>query len=150
MNGQQQQTADGRQVPGGMDLFDYQMGQLDGLTGGLKTKPATMRTVVGFIGAVQTFTVQTIRTPELGDHVFIEFTSATGFQRIVLPPQVADAIARQRDSLTATGRSRRGKEAAAARKASGAPNPLNDPAVRAKAAAARQRKAAAKRRKAKR
>lgn len=141
MNNQQQRaTSSGEPIPAGMDLYDYQMGQQDGLTGSLKTKPSVIRTMVGIIGRVQTFTIQTLRNPEFGDFVFIEFTSADGFHRIVLPPAVADAIARQRDGLTTTGRSRRGKDAAAARKASGAPNPLTDPKVRAKALAARKAK----------
>jgi hypothetical protein len=55
----------------------------------------------------------------VGDHVFLETVSRDGAIRIVLPPQVADAIARQRDTLTAKSRSKAAKTLAQERKARG-------------------------------
>jgi hypothetical protein len=54
-----------------------------------------------------------------GDTVFVQYVDDCGAVRIYLPPQVADAIVRQRDALTTKTRKRVGKDAAQARKARG-------------------------------
>jgi hypothetical protein len=53
------------------------------------------------------------------DTIFLQVVNAEGTTRVAIPPQVADAIARQRDALTTRHRSKVGKAAAAARKERG-------------------------------
>lgn len=117
-------------VSGNMpDKFDRTLGQLDGLPGMVKTKPATVRTVPPLgIGGSQLFIVQTFRQAGQGVDdrtmpptftVFIEAVGSDGTIRLVLPAAVADMIARQRDSLTGQARTRAARAAAATRKARG-------------------------------
>ena len=80
------------------DTYDRQIGALKGLPDVIEVKPSTVRVTIPLLGLSQTFIVQTIRQREVGDHVFLETVSRDGAIRIVLPPQVADAIARQRDT----------------------------------------------------
>ncbi len=90
------------------DTYDRQIGALKGLPDVIEVKPSTVRVTIPLLGLSQTFIVQTIRQREVGDHVCI-----------VLPPQVADAIARQRDALTAKSRSKAAKALAQERKERG-------------------------------
>ncbi len=71
------------------------------------------------IGGSRTFILQTVRQREIGDTVFLQVVGAGGSLRIAMPPNVTDAIARQRDALTGTVRSKVAKSTAAARKAAG-------------------------------
>jgi hypothetical protein len=98
------------------DLYDRKIGALVGLPDVINTNPATMRDAEPIMGNSQLFTVQTFRQKEKGDTIFVEHVSAAGTTRIVLPPKVAIAIARQRDALTARSRSKAGKAKAQARK----------------------------------
>jgi hypothetical protein len=100
----------------GYSLYDKQLSALKGLPDCVEVRPTTMRVVAPLIGASQTFIVQTVRQAEKGDHVFLEVVDATGTVRIVLPPQVANAIARQRESLTTRVRSKVAKRVAQERK----------------------------------
>lgn len=143
MNDERQMNSTDR-IPGGVDFFDFMLATARDNPESTQTRTATLRTAVPILGAVETFTVQTFRIPDgpnAGDWGFVERINAQSVARVVLPPAVTAALARQRDTLTATGRSKRGKAAAQARKDAGGPNPLNDPEVRAKALAARKRKA---------
>lgn len=111
------------------DKFDRTLGQLDGLPGMAKTKPATIRTVpVLGIGGSELFIVQTFRqagestddkTEAATFTVFVESVTAGGTVRLVLPSDVANTIARQRDTLTAQARTKSARAAAATRKAKG-------------------------------
>lgn len=101
------------------DQFDRLMGQLDGLPDVTNTKPSTIRTMTPLLGTSQLFIVQTYRQRDIGDTVFLECVDKDGTTRIALPPQVADAISRQRDSLTGKVRSKIAKAVAADRKARG-------------------------------
>jgi hypothetical protein len=98
------------------DTYDRLVGGLKGLPDVIEVKPTTIRTVSPLLGLSQTFIVQTIRQREVGDHIFLETVSREGSLRIALPPQVADAIARQRESLTARSRSKAAKRVAQERK----------------------------------
>ena len=98
--------------------FDRILSGLHGLPDVTHTQPSTIRTV-DFIGTSQTFIICTYRMREQGDTIFLEIVSAEGSTRVVLPPQVADAIARQRDALTAKVRRKHGKRIAEERKARG-------------------------------
>ena len=101
------------------DTFNRVIGSLDGLPDVRHTRPTTVTTVHPLIGESQTFVVQTYRQKEQGDTIFLQFIDQDGGDRIVIPPRVADAIARQRDALTTASRRAAGRENAAARAARG-------------------------------
>lgn len=92
-------------------------GRLQGLA--LFTKPTTIKNVQDITGKSETYIIETCRQDELGDTVFIECMDDAGVTRLALPPRVANAIASQRDSLTARRRSRAAKVVAQARKDAG-------------------------------
>lgn len=102
-----------------VDKFDRLMGALVGLPDVTKSKPSTIVTSSPLIGEAQTFIVQTFRQREVGDTIFLQYMDAEGSKRIAIPPEAADAIARQRDALTTKVRKRIGKQQAAERKARG-------------------------------
>ncbi len=102
-----------------IDKFDREIGTLKGRPDVTETKASTIVTTTPMIGATRTFIVQTFRVREVGDSIAVQYIDDNGSMRIVLPPEVADAIARQRDALTLKVRKRLGKEQASARKARG-------------------------------
>jgi hypothetical protein len=125
-----------------IDKFDYMLGQLHGLPDVVQTKPTTIRAVT--IVGTQTFIVQTVRQRDTGDTVFLEHVDETGTTRMVIPPNVTDVIARQRDTLATQVRRRVGKALAAQRLTNGHA-PGFTPEMRAKAAATRRANAAKRR-----
>ena len=98
------------------DAYDRTIGMLDGLPDVEKTRPATLRSVSPLLGHSQTYIVQTYRQRERGDTIFLETMDKDHALRIVLPATVADAIARQREALTAKVRSKTAKRVARERK----------------------------------
>src|SRR5262245_20582920 len=104
----------------GLDPFDRQMWALRDLPGGAHTRATTL--VIGseeHIGT-DTFIIQTYRQPEIGDIIFLQHVTAGKLPaRIVIPPRVADLIARQRDQLSKTVRSKSAKKAAQERMSRG-------------------------------
>jgi hypothetical protein len=108
-------------VSGNMpDEFDRLRGNLDGLPDVLHTAPSTINVVpVMGVGGSRTFIVQTFRQREQGDTAFVQVIGADGSLRLVLPPSITDAIARQRDALTDKSRSKAGRERAARDKEAG-------------------------------
>ena len=90
------------------------------------TRESTV-TVPTVAEGVRQYTIQTFRAPESqpgiggvhGDTVFITIVGPDGLQRVFLPPKVTQAIASQRDALTAKSRSRAAKARAQADKAKG-------------------------------
>jgi hypothetical protein len=98
--------------------FDRILAGLDGLPDVSHAGPSTIRSV-SFIGTGQTFILSTYRMRDKGDTIFLETISSEGSLRLVIPPAVADAIARQRDALTTKVRRRVGKASAEARKLRG-------------------------------
>lgn len=99
--------------------FDRYLGNLHGLPEVTSVKPSVLRVVPTFGIGTHMYCVQTFRMKEQGDTIFLEHVSDEGTTRIVLPPAVADAIARQRESLTGKSRSRAAQATAADRKARG-------------------------------
>lgn len=99
-----------QQQPTHADAFDRIIGTLHGLPDVRAARPSTLRTVTPMLGRSQTFVIQTYRQRETGDFIFIELVDGEGRARIVLPPEAADAIARQRDSLTVAARKAHGRE----------------------------------------
>ena len=87
-----------------------------GLQGGnnLAAKATTIEHVDPIVGEAETFIVQTIRDQQ-GDHVVIKFVDKSGVMRLILPPKVVSTIVRQRDALTARGRSNNARATAKAR-----------------------------------
>jgi hypothetical protein len=102
-----------------VDRFDRMHGALVNLPDVAHSKPSTVVCVVPMIGDTTTFIVQTYRQRDVGDTIFLQYMDGEKHVRLVIPPQAADAIARQRDSLTTKVRRAVGKATAAARKARG-------------------------------
>ena len=120
--------------------FDRLVGALEGLPDVVKSKPTTIRAMLPLIGIHRSFIVQTYRQKDRGDTIFIETVGGEDRQvRIAIPPQVAEAIARQRDGLGTKSRSKAAKAVMADRIARGETpyQRLMDPKIRKKALAAR-------------
>lgn len=99
--------------------YDRMIGALEGLPDVIKVRPTTVRTTIPLLGLSQTFIIHTVRQKDKGDTIFLETVSREGAIRIALPPQVADAIARQREALTSKSRSKAARQVASDRKAAG-------------------------------
>ena len=99
--------------------FDRLVGALEGLPDVTKSKPTTIRAMLPLIGIARSFIIQTYRQREKGDTIFLETVGGEGTIRIAIPPQVADAIARQREALTGKVRSKVSKQVMADRMAAG-------------------------------
>ena len=99
--------------------FDRLVGALEGLPDVTKSKPTTVRAMLPLIGIARSFIVQTYRQREKGDTIFIETVGNGETIRLAIPPSVADAIARQRESLTGKVRSKTAKRVMADRMAAG-------------------------------
>lgn len=95
-----------------LSFFDRAIGNLHGKPDVVSTRATTLRVVPIFGLGSHTYIVQTYRHPEDGDTVFLEITSEQGSTRVVIPPAVADTIARQRDQVTTKRRSHAGKRIA--------------------------------------
>lgn len=102
-----------------LDNFDRAISALQGLPETLATKVSTVQDVAMMYGKAALFSVQTYRQKERGDTIFLQCVRDGQTIRIAIPPQVADAIARQRDALTARSRSAAAKTQAQARKERG-------------------------------
>ncbi len=102
-----------------VDRFDVLYGGLANLPDVTKVKPSPITVYTNVIGAVRNFTVQTMRQADKGDTIFIQCLDSEGSVRLVIPPEVAEVIARQRDALSAKNRKRAAKERAAKDKAAG-------------------------------
>lgn len=102
-----------------IDKFDRMLGALADLPDVTHVKPSTVVAASPLIGEAQTFIIQTFRQREIGDTIFLQYLDSDRSIRIAIPPQAAEAIARQRESLTTKVRKKVGKDSAAARKARG-------------------------------
>lgn len=100
--------------------FDRKLAQLHDLPDVVKTKPTIHRVVPMLgVGGVQLYTIQTVRQ---GDDViiFLEHVMEGRLpMRIVMPSEVCDIIARQRDSVSTMLRKKIARTNAADRKAHG-------------------------------
>ena len=99
--------------------FDRVVGTLDGLPEVRHTRPTTVSSVHPLVGNMATFVVQTWRQKDAGDYILLQYIDAQGGDRIVIPPAVADTIARQRDALTKANRRAASRASAEARMARG-------------------------------
>jgi hypothetical protein len=136
----------------GPDKFDRMLGALQGLPDVLSTKPSTIVATLPLIGRAQTFIVSTYRQREQGETIFLQYVDESGAIRLVIPPEVAELIARQREALAGRARKQNGKaqaprlrQMAAERQARGElPAFLKRPASPKKARQARRRARARK------
>lgn len=114
------------------DKYDRALGMLAGLPGMARTKPTTIRVTPPLgIGGSSTYVVTTYR--QAGDiiddernrrappvfTVALEIIEGDRAMRIILPNDVANLIARQRDGLTTLANKKRARQAAATRTARG-------------------------------
>jgi len=83
----------------------------------IHTRPTTIQAVT-FLGQSETWIVQTVRADNR-DTVFVQHVAAEGSERLVLPPSVTGAIARQRDALAGVLRRKAARQAAETRKQRG-------------------------------
>lgn len=102
-------------------MDDSTITKYDRIRGGLHdvamfTKPSTIKNVQAITGKSESFIVETARSADLGDYIFIEALDDTGLTRLCLPPKVAAVIASQRDSLTARRRSKAAQRVARERR----------------------------------
>lgn len=107
------------ETPTTLSEFDRLVGALEGLPDIVKSKPSTIRAMMPLIGIARSYIVQTYRQKDKGDTIFLETIGGEGSIRIPIPPQVADTIARQRESLATKSRSKASKQAMADRMARG-------------------------------
>ncbi len=100
------------------DDYDRLLGSLAGLPDTLHTKPTTID-VVPFlgVGGSTTFILHTVRQRDQGDTVFLRAVGASNSFRIVLPPAVTNAIARQRGALDTKSRKKGARQAVETRRA---------------------------------
>ena len=92
--------------------FNRTMGKFVDLPDTIKTVETT-KTIVPFFGiGTHTYIVQTFRRREDGDYIFFQDVADGKAVQIVIPPAIADVIARQRDQLSSKSRSRAGKRVA--------------------------------------
>jgi hypothetical protein len=115
------------------DTFERQLGMLKGLPDVVETRPTTLRYTEPILGTTSTFIVSTVRQKDRGDTIFLEYVDRDGSKRIVIPSNVADTIARQRDALSTMTRKKVARALAQDRKDQGIESPLARPEVREKA-----------------
>lgn len=102
------------------DDYDRLLGALDGLPDITRTKPTTIDVVpLMGVGGSTTFILHTVRQKDQGDTVFLRAVGASNAFRLILPPAITDAIARQRDALTAVSRRKGARQGVQTRKAKG-------------------------------
>lgn len=101
--------------PQAQTTFDRILAGYDGLPGFKKTKPSTVIAAIPIVGTVTTYVVQSLRTEDGGFTVFVQIMDAEGRARFVIPDKVAQALYRQRQSLTdrstPTSRAKRARKA---------------------------------------
>lgn len=81
--------------------FDRMLSAMTGLPDTKITKPSTILELYPMLHERNaTFVVQTHRGKENGFTIFLTIADVQGLRRIVIPPKVAGAVYRQRQSLT--------------------------------------------------
>lgn len=107
------------------DDFDQMLRRLDGIPNSIHTQPATRTSLTPLTSVAKTWIVQTFRlrdsededTPATSqDIIFLQNIAANTSMRIVIPPDVANVIARQREALTSKNRKRGARQAVETRR----------------------------------
>lgn len=102
------------------DEFDLALGQFEG-TPVLRTAVVNVQIIEHMgIRPSRLFILQTVRVPEVGDTIFLQFTHPKfGHVRVVLPPKVTAALRRQDSTLSKMARRRGARAAVQTRKERG-------------------------------
>lgn len=101
------------------DEYDRVARALRGLPDVVNTKPSTVTVLSPVLELAQTWIIETVRQTEKGDTIFLQYLGSSGSVRIVVPPAVADLIARQRDALATKNRRKGARKAYENRVAAG-------------------------------
>lgn len=96
------------------DYYSSRLRELQANPGGVEK--TSLVDLVDIYGNAESWVVKTIRVDGV-DTVFLQRNNADGGDRWVLPPDVTNAISRQRDGVVAVNNKRRALSAAATRKA---------------------------------
>lgn len=97
------------------DVYSRTLARLSDNPAGVTTKGSTLD-LVTLLGHAETWVVKTIRIGS-GETCFLQRINAEGGQRLILPPEVMAAIARQRDALGGIVRRRGARQGVATRRA---------------------------------
>jgi hypothetical protein len=95
-----------------LNYFDRAKSSLHDLPDVIRSKETTVTVIPPMGIGSHTYVVVTFRQREIGDSIFLQVISEGNATRIVIPPAIADVIARQRDQLTGKSRSRASKRVA--------------------------------------
>lgn len=101
------------------DTFDRVRRQLNGLPDTVTAGPSTIETFTPLVELAETWIVSTVRQRERGDIIFLQIIDGNGGRRFVVPPAVADAIARQRETLVSKSRRKGARQAVETKRARG-------------------------------
>lgn len=100
------------------DEFDRRKRALTGLPDVVSVPQSNVDVQTPVLNLTQTWIVQTYRHKEEGDTIFLQYIAGGGeSMRIVIPPAVAERIARQYDTLTGKNRRKGAAQAAETRRA---------------------------------
>lgn len=89
------------------DEFARRLWELIRLPGAVKSTERTLTLAFDKRIGTETFIVQTYRHSDIGDLIFLQRVSSEGPPiRLVIPPEISDIIARQRDSVAKKVRSK--------------------------------------------
>jgi hypothetical protein len=104
-----------------LNFFDHTLSTLNDLpdTDVFKTQPTTKAVIPTFGIGAHTYVVQSFRQRKKGDTIFLQTVSEGKTERIIIPPEIAEVIARQRQQLTDKSRSAAARQQAEIRKAKG-------------------------------
>lgn len=99
--------------------YDRLLSSLEGRPDTARSRATTVRDIPPIGGNVETYIVQTFRSKEDGDFIFIEHSGPDGWERYHLPPKVVRVLNRQSDQLETQIRRRVGRDLAQKRKDAG-------------------------------
>ena len=97
------------------DAYSMTLSRLLDNPAGAKTQGSTID-LITLLGHSETWVVKTIRV-DTAETVFLQRINAEGGMRLVLPPEVSAAIARQRDTIGGIIRRRGARQAVATKRA---------------------------------
>lgn len=101
------------------DDYDKMMRALDGLPDVVVSRPATVNVRALVLGNAQQWIIVTARQKERGEFIFVSYVDANGGRRYVIPPEVVEAMLRQRDSITKKNRRKGARQAVETKVAAG-------------------------------
>lgn len=106
-----------------LSYFDRAIGRFKGIPDVIESRATTLRDIGPLGVGTHTFIVQTVRSRDdkgkSGDFIFLQDIAGNEAVQVVIPPKVAETIARQRDQLTAKSRSKASRQVMEGRMARG-------------------------------